>query len=127
MLILGGVKSRPLERQDRLHPEPVSNINATRITDKEITLVWDKPVGDWDSFEVSYLDEKRELIQNITFTNSITIGRLRPYRNYTFTILTMAGTDQTVLRTSTTISAFFTTKESVPGSLSSFEPIDVLP
>ena len=29
-----GVTSRPLERQDRLYPEAVSRINATRITDQ---------------------------------------------------------------------------------------------
>ena len=30
--VSGGVTSRPLERQDRLYPESVSGINATRIT-----------------------------------------------------------------------------------------------
>ena len=30
--VSGGVTSKPLERQDRLHPEPVSGVNATRIT-----------------------------------------------------------------------------------------------
>jgi len=125
--VSGGVTSRPVERQDRLHPEPVANINATRITDNDITLVWDRPEGDFDSFEVAYLDAKRDLIQNSTYTNSITIGRLRPYRNYTFTIVTKSGSDQNVPKRSTTISAIFTTKESVPGSLTSFEPYDVRP
>ena len=31
--VSGGVTSRPLERLDRLYPESVSGINATRITD----------------------------------------------------------------------------------------------
>ena len=31
--VSGGVTSRPLQRQDRLYPESVSGINATRITD----------------------------------------------------------------------------------------------
>merc|ERR1719317_797679 len=125
--VSGGVTSRPLERQDRLHPQPVSNINATSITDKEIALTWDIPEGNYDSFEVQYLDTQGRLIQNLTFTNSITIGRLRPYRNYTFTVVTKAGTDQSIPKRSTTISAFFSTKESVPGSLASFEPIDIQP
>ena len=33
-----GVTSRPVERQDRLHPKPVTNIQAVDITDKTITL-----------------------------------------------------------------------------------------
>jgi len=125
--VSGGVTSRPLERQDRLHPQPVDNINATSITDKEIALTWDIPEGNYDSFEVQYLDTQGRLIQNLTFTNSITIGKLRPYRNYTFTVVTKAGTDQSIPKRSTTISAFFSTKESVPGSLTNFEPIDIQP
>ena len=31
--VSGGVTSRALERQDRLYPESVRGINATRITD----------------------------------------------------------------------------------------------
>lgn len=54
---------RPLERQDRLHPKSVSNINSTKITDKEISLIWDPPAGDFDAFEVQYLDATGRLIQ----------------------------------------------------------------
>lgn len=125
--VSGGVTSRPVERQDRLHPQPVANINATEITDKRITLVWDSPQGDFDSFEVTYLDAKGNLIQNFTFTNTITIGGLRPYRNYTFTVVTKAGTDQSIPKRSNPKSGVFSTRESVPGSLTSFEPIDVQP
>lgn len=50
--VSGGVTSQPLIRQDRLYPEPVSNINASHISDTEITLSWKKPNGDYDSFEV---------------------------------------------------------------------------
>jgi cadherin 5 type 2 (VE-cadherin) len=125
--VSGGVTSRPVERQDRLHPQPVDNINATEITDKQITLVWDSPQGDFDSFEVQYLDAQGRLIQNFTYSNTITIGGLRPYRNYTFTVVTKAGTDQSIPKRSTTISESFSTRESVPGSLTSFEPIDVQP
>lgn len=125
--VSGGVTSRPLDRQDRLHPEPVSNIRAKQVTDKEITLDWDGPEGDYNSFEVTYLDAHGRLIQNFTYTNSIFIGSLRPYRNYTFTVVTKAGTEQNIPKRSTPISSFFTTKESVPGSLNSFEPVDVRP
>jgi len=125
--VSGGVTSRPLERQDRLHPEPVSNIRAKHVTDKQITLDWDRPEGDYNSFEVTYLDARNNLIQNFTYTNTISIGNLRPYRNYTFTVVTKAGTEQNILKLSTPISSIFTTKESVPGSLNSFEPVDVQP
>ena len=57
--------SRPLERQDRMYPKPVSNINATRISDKDISLIWDPPDGDFDSFDVQYLDATKILIQVI--------------------------------------------------------------
>lgn len=125
--VSGKVTSRPLERQERLYPEQVANINASKITDTQIDLLWDIPNGDYDSFEVQYLDDQGRLIQNLTYSNSITIGRLRPYRNYTFTVVTKAGTDQSIPKRSTTVSAHFSTRESVPGSLTSFEPIDVLP
>ena len=125
--VSGGVTSRPIERQDRLHPQPVSNIDATRITDKLISLTWDLPQGNYDSFEVQYLDAQGRLIQNITYNNEITIDGLRPYRNYTFTVVTKAGTDQTIPKRSTTISAFFSTKEGVPGSIGSFDIIDIMP
>ena len=64
---------------------------------------------------------------NATNTNSITIGHLRPFMNYTFTIITKSGDAQTAARMSLPISGIFTTKESVPGSLATFEAIDVKP
>jgi receptor-type tyrosine-protein phosphatase beta len=67
------------------------------------------------------------LTSNITNVNSITIGRLRPFRNYTFTVFTKAGTLQTIERRSLPISGIFATKESVPGSLTAFEPYEVQP
>ena len=122
-----GVTSRPVERQDRLHPKPISNIQAVEVTDKTITLDWDIPNGDFDLFEVKYQDTQGFLIQNFTEVNTITIGGLRPFKNYTFTVVAIAGSDQSIPKRSTPISSFFTTKEGVPGSLSSFEPIDVKP
>lgn len=44
--------SQPLQRQDRLYPEPITMINATEITDTTITLTWDKPRGEFNAFEV---------------------------------------------------------------------------
>ncbi len=61
---------------------------------QEITLVWDSPQGDLDSFEVQYLDAQGRLIQNFTYTNSISIGGLRPYRKTGF-ILTFRGSMET--------------------------------
>ena len=125
--VSGGVTSKPLERQDRLHPEPVSSLSAERITDKEITLVWQKPVGDYDHFDVIYYDGRDRLSTNSTLINKITIGRLRPFKNYTFSVVTISGTSTTIQRRSSPISAQFATKESVPGSLTSFEPKDFQP
>ena len=125
-----GVTSRPVERQDRLHPQPVSSIKAVDITDKTITLDWHIPDGVFDQFEVTYLQNIQDqniLIQNFTEVNSITIGGLRPYKNYTFTVVTISGSEQNIPKRSTPISSFFTTKEGVPGSLSTFEPIDIKP
>ena len=142
--------SKPLERQDRLHPERVSNLNATRITDNEITLEWQRPFGDIHHYDVVYLDPRGRkippislnrvtkdpflsflvsgrLIANTSDTNSITIGRLRPFRNYTFSISTVSGTPTTIQKKSSQISASFRTKESVPGSLTAFEPFEVQP
>ena len=68
---------RPLERQDRMYPKPVSNINATRISDKDISLVWDPPDGDYDSFDVQYLDATKILIQVSTASNCSMIHRKR--------------------------------------------------
>lgn len=50
-----GVTSQPLIRQDRLYPEAVKNINATFISDTEISLAWTKPKGNYDSFEVGII------------------------------------------------------------------------
>lgn len=148
--VSGGQVSKPLERQDRLHPERVSNLNATRITDNEITLEWQRPFGDIHHYDVVYLDPRGRkippispnrvtkdpflsflvsgrLIANTSDTNSITIGRLRPFRNYTFSISTVSGTPTTIQKKSSQISASFRTKESVPGSLTAFEPFEVQP
>ncbi|XP_044737307.1 tyrosine-protein phosphatase 10D-like isoform X2 [Chrysoperla carnea] len=122
-----GVASQPLQRQDRLYPEPITSINATQIKDTEITLNWDTPRGEFNAFEVQYLTTENIYIQNLTLHNYITIMDLKPHRNYTFTVVVRSGTESSVLRRSLPVSAIFTTKESVPGKVDSFHPVDIHP
>lgn len=121
------VQSLPIQRQDRMYPEPITELNATRVTDTEITLKWDIPKGEYNSFEVIYLNIDGNLTVNLTTSNMITVVNLKPHRNYTFTVGVRSGTESSVLRSSLPISAIFTTKESVPGSVSDFVPDDIQP
>ncbi|RZC39021.1 Y phosphatase and/or fn3 domain containing protein [Asbolus verrucosus] len=121
------VASQPLQRQDRLYPEPITGINATSISDTEVTLAWPYPPGEYNAFEVQYLTFENELIQNLTLQNSTTITNLRPHRNYTFTVIVRSGTESSILRRSLPVSATFITKESVPGKVERFEPVDIQP
>ncbi|XP_018572478.1 tyrosine-protein phosphatase 10D [Anoplophora glabripennis] len=121
------VLSQPLQRQDRLYPEPITGINATHISDTEITLAWASPRGEYNAFEVQYLTSENVFIQNLTLQNSITINDLKPHRNYTFTVIVRSGTESSILRRSLPVSAIFTTKESIPGKVEKFEPIDIQP
>ena len=50
LTVSGGVASKPLVKQDRLHPEPVANIDAANIKDKEITLFWTPPIVSFKDF-----------------------------------------------------------------------------
>lgn len=122
-----GVPSQPLLRQDRLYPESITGINATYISDTEITLTWDLPEGEYNAFEVQYLNTEDILIQNLTLRNSITLTDLKPHRNYTFTVVVRSGTESQVLRRSLPVSAIFTTMESVPGKVEKFHPRDIQP
>lgn len=108
-------------------PEPITGINASRITDTEVALNWELPRGEYNAFEVQYLTFENILIQNLTVLNSITITDLKPHRNYTFTVVVRSGTESSILRRSLPVSAIFTTKESVPGKVEKFEPIDIQP
>ncbi|XP_034247190.1 tyrosine-protein phosphatase 10D isoform X1 [Thrips palmi] len=122
-----GVASQPLQRQDRMYPEPIVGINASQITDTEITLTWEPPRGEFNAFEVQYLNTEGLLIQNLTLGDSITISDLKPHRNYTFTVVVRSGTESSVLRRSLPVSAIFQTHESVPGKVEKFGPVDILP
>lgn len=124
--VSGGVASQPIQRQDRLHPQPITTLNATKVTDTEISLSWDKPEGEYTSFEVQYLVDNN-YASNITNDLHITINDLKPHRNYTFTVVVRSGTELSVLRNSVPVSAVFTTEEAVPGRVHKFNPIDVQP
>lgn len=98
--VSSGVLSQPLKRQDRickclccsivgnwnvifyflLDPEPITGIKATKISANEITLHWDFPKGEFDVFEVQYLNTDLSLLQNFTDKDYITIDNLKPYR-----------------------------------------------
>ncbi|KAJ8675823.1 hypothetical protein QAD02_011609 [Eretmocerus hayati] len=121
------VESRPLLRQYRLYPEPITALNATEINDTKITLAWDPPRGEYDTFEVQYLNAEDNLVSNITNTNTIVIGDLKPHRNYTFTLVVHSGTESTHPRRSNPVSASFTTSESYPGQVDKFHPTDIQP
>ena len=94
-------------------------------------MVWQVPVGHYDGFEVTYNSELRSarnpIVKNRVETNAITIRNLRPFRNYTFTIVTIAGVPQSKPRNSLPVSAVFATKESVPGSLTEFKALEIQP
>ncbi|XP_046394393.1 tyrosine-protein phosphatase 10D isoform X1 [Ischnura elegans] len=122
-----GVESLPLLRQDRLYPESITMINATRVTDTEITLAWDTPRGEYNTYEVQYLNTEGMLNQNLTLHAPITISGLKPHRNYTFTVVVRSGTESSALRRSSPVSATFATRESVPGKVEKFSPIDIQP
>ncbi|KAK3875168.1 hypothetical protein Pcinc_019949, partial [Petrolisthes cinctipes] len=125
--VSGDITSQPLIRQDRLYPESVSNITATYITDTEISLAWTRPNGVYDSFEVQYLSDN-DLFSKHTNSDSITLTRLRPHRNYTFTVLTRAGSlDHVIMRQSKPVSATFATRESTPGMVEDFSPVETTP
>ncbi|XP_043267238.1 tyrosine-protein phosphatase 10D isoform X2 [Venturia canescens] len=121
------VESRPLVRQDRLYPEPITAIHAIDVNDTRITLTWDVPRGEYDAFEVQYINSEGAYVQNITSLNAITISDLKPHRNYTFTLVVRSGSESNYLRRSNPLSASFTTSESYPGRVEKFHPTDIQP
>ena len=78
-----------------------------------------------DDFEAQ--NARNRLVSKTVDTNTINIKHLRPFRNYTFTIVTIAGAPQRIPRSSLPISAIFATKESVPGSLAEFKATHLEP
>ncbi|XP_026462528.1 tyrosine-protein phosphatase 10D-like [Ctenocephalides felis] len=78
-------------------------------------------------FEVQYLNADSSLLQTITEKENITIDNLKPYRNYTFTVVVRSGNHSTVLRSSLPVSASFRTLESTPERVERFAPTDIRP
>ncbi|XP_071558578.1 tyrosine-protein phosphatase 10D isoform X5 [Temnothorax nylanderi] len=111
----------------RTNPEPITAIHAIDVNDTRITLTWDIPHGEYDTFEVQYINTEGNYNQNITSVNVITIFDLKPHRNYTFTLVVRSGTESSYLRVSNPLSASFTTSESYPGKVEKFHPIDIQP
>ncbi|XP_022171232.1 tyrosine-protein phosphatase 10D isoform X2 [Myzus persicae] len=168
-----GVLSQPLRRQDRLYPEPITDLNATQITRDSVHLVWTLPRGQYDAFEIEYLDTDATiittassiansysssksssdgggglLVQNLTDKPWFLVQGLRPYRNYTFTVVVRAGgggslgslSQQQILnsgiggyaaalllRRSVPVSGTFSSLEWVPGRCVNFQAVDVQP
>ncbi len=146
----------------RLHPEPVSGLNATDVRDTQLTLFWTPPKakhylvmkvmtasvvdfnalilqGDYDSFEIAYMDHTGRKRRNSTSSTSIILGGLRPFRNYTFTVVSVSGSASSSSsrdgaeisaasgpKRSLPVSGTFETRESVPGTLTVFEPFEVM-
>ncbi|XP_035899329.1 tyrosine-protein phosphatase 10D isoform X4 [Anopheles stephensi] len=125
--VSGKVSSQPIQRQDRMFPDPITMLEATGINDTWIALKWDIPKGEYTSFEVQYLMNDSHYVQNYTVNNHITITDLKPHRNYTITVVVRSGTESSVLRVSLPISANFQTKEALPGRMDKFAPIDIQP
>ncbi|VVC36919.1 Hypothetical protein CINCED_3A015609 [Cinara cedri] len=168
-----GILSQPLRRQDRLYPEPITDLNATHITRDSVHLVWTLPRGQFDAFEIQYLDTDASiistassvtssyslsssssdggggfLVQNLTDKPWFLVQGLRPYRNYTFTVVVRAGgggilgslsqqqlinsgtggyAASLLLRRSVPVSGTFSSLEWVPGRCSRFQAVDVQP
>lgn len=108
-------------------PEPITGIHAIDVNDTRITLTWDVPRGEYDAFEVQYINSDGGYVQNITSLNAITISELKPHRNYTFTLVVRSGSESNYLRRSNPLSASFTTSESYPGRVEKFHPTDIQP
>ncbi|KAI9561811.1 hypothetical protein GHT06_012772 [Daphnia sinensis] len=126
--VSGGVTSHPVLRQVRLYPEPASAISARDISDTELTLSWKAPQGDWNSFELKYLDYNNLLVAESTKQTFITITNLRPHRNYTFTVYTRSGDNGSAWNSiSLPMSASFSTRESVPEKVPTFRPVEIQP
>ncbi|XP_002010656.3 tyrosine-protein phosphatase 10D [Drosophila mojavensis] len=130
--VSGGVASLPIQRLYRLHPLPIGDLQAVQLDAREITLRWTAPAGEYTDFELQYLSadaESPQLLQNITTQTQLTLQRLQPYHNYTFTVSARAGSEpgSAMMRTSAPISASYQTLPAAPGRVDYFQPSDVQP
>ncbi|XP_022829301.1 tyrosine-protein phosphatase 10D-like [Spodoptera litura] len=108
------VTSHPVQRQARLFPRPITQLNATEIGAREITLAWDKPVGDYTDFEVQYLTDVDQLQTLTTEELGIKVEALRPHSVYTFTVVVVAGRGGALRLTSRGRSADVRTRQAPP-------------
>lgn len=108
-------------------PRPITQLNATDIGAREITLAWDRPAGVFTDFEVQYLTDADTLANRTTADTGLTIAGLRPYTLYTFTVEVRAGTPASILTRSPAHSAAFETREAPPAAPSAFQPADAKP
>ncbi|XP_034139015.1 tyrosine-protein phosphatase 10D isoform X2 [Drosophila guanche] len=137
--VSGGVASLPIQRLYRLHPLPISDLEASQVAAREISLRWTAPAGEFTDFELQYLsadEEAPQLLQNVTRLTQITLRGLRPYHNYTFTVIVRSGSSSsigsstgptTLIRNSAPISASYQTLAAAPGRVDYFQPNDVQP
>ncbi|CAG0882993.1 unnamed protein product [Cyprideis torosa] len=121
--VAGGVLSEPLVRRSRQYPNPISGLEATKVADTYVILSWDSPGGHIDAYEVQYLTSEKELQANISYVNRATVTGLEPYKNYTFTVVSVAGTDNTLPTRSLPVASTFQTLESVPGKVEYFRVV----
>ncbi|XP_049865569.1 tyrosine-protein phosphatase 10D isoform X2 [Pectinophora gossypiella] len=121
------VSSHPVQRQARLFPRPITQLNATEIGAREISLAWDKPVGDYTDFEIQYLTSADRLANRSTKATHVTITGLRPHTLYTFTVVARSGTPASILTHSSAHSAAFYTREAPPAAPTKFQPSDAKP
>ncbi|CAF4853022.1 unnamed protein product [Pieris macdunnoughi] len=121
------VSSHPVQRQARLFPLPVTQLNATSVGAREITLAWDRPAGDWTAFEVQYLAAADRLESAGATRPGVTLGSLAPHTLYTFTVEVLSGTPATILTRSRALSASFRTLAAPPAAPAAFHPTDAKP
>ncbi|XP_047545414.1 tyrosine-protein phosphatase 10D-like isoform X6 [Vanessa atalanta] len=121
------VTSHPVQRQARLYPRPITELNATAVGAREISLAWARPAGDFTDFEVQYLVDEDRLETRTTDRLALTLTELRPYTLYVFTVVVQAGTPATILTRSRARSGSFRTLEAPPAAPSRFQLIDATP
>ncbi|XP_046978913.1 tyrosine-protein phosphatase 10D-like isoform X1 [Vanessa cardui] len=121
------VTSHPVQRQARLYPRPITELNATAVGAREISLAWARPAGDFTDFEVQYLVDEDRLETRTTDRLALTLTELRPYTLYVFTVVVQAGTPATILTRSRARSGSFRTLEAPPAAPTRFQLIDATP
>ncbi|XP_041973305.1 tyrosine-protein phosphatase 10D isoform X2 [Aricia agestis] len=121
------VTSHPVQQQTRLFPRPVRALNATVVGAREVTLRWERPLGDYTDFELQYLHSPDRLATLATTEPELTVRDLRPYTAYTFSLEVRSGTPATILTRSPARSLNVTTREAPPAAPSDFRPSDAAP